>query len=117
MWVAKSTISSLDPASYETKIVSDHKTISAPCRAKPRLAREAKAKAPCANSEATAASLASTTLLGSAKPATREAKAKASLGANSVFDSTSLPLIAPNAKNLCREVRNKASLDANGRLF
>ena len=29
MWVAKSTISSLDLASYEAKIVSDHEAISA----------------------------------------------------------------------------------------
>jgi len=67
MWVVKSTTSSLDPASYEVKIVSDHETISAPHRAKPRLSCEVKAKTLCTNSEAAAAPLASSTLLGSAK--------------------------------------------------
>jgi len=75
----KTTTASLDPASYETKIVSDHETISAPYRTKPRLAREAKAKALCAYSEATTASLASTIVLGSDKPAACEAKAIAPL--------------------------------------
>ena len=74
MWITKSTIPSLDPASCKAKIVL---TTSAHHKAKPHLSREAKAKAFCANSEATAASLASTTLLGSAKPAAREAKTKA----------------------------------------
>ena len=79
MWVTKSTTSSLDLASYEAKIVSDRATISTPHRAKPRLSCEAKAKALYANSEATTTSLASTTLLSSAKPVAREAKAKALL--------------------------------------
>jgi len=113
MWVAKSTTSSLDAASYEAKIVLDHETISASCRAKPRLARKAKAKVLYAKSKATVASLTSTTLLSSARPVAHEAKAKASLSANSVVDSASLPLRAPSAKNLCREAINKAPLGAN----
>ena len=112
MWIVKST-SPLDPASCEAKIVLDHKTTSVHRRAKPRLSHEAKAKALCANSEATATSLASTILLGSAKPAVREANTKAPLRVNSVADSASLPLTTPSAKNLCREARDKAPLDAN----
>jgi len=60
MWIAKSIISceardrSFNSASCEAKIVSDCKIISALHIAKPRLSREAKAKALCANSEATA---------------------------------------------------------------
>jgi len=73
MWIVKSIVScevrdrSLDSASYEAKIVSDCKTISALHRAKPRLSREARAKALCANSEATAAPLTSSALLDSAR--------------------------------------------------
>jgi len=67
MWIAKSTSFSLDSASYEAKIVSDHKTISAPCRAKSRLSREAKTKILCANNETTTAPLTSSALLGSAR--------------------------------------------------
>ena len=89
-----STIPSLDPASCEAKIVFNHKTTSAHRRTKPRLSREAKAKALCANNEVTAVLLALTTLLGSAKPTAREANTKAPLHANSVADSKSLPLIA-----------------------
>ena len=98
MWIAKSTISSLDPASCKTKIVLVYKTTLAHCRAKPCLSCEAKAKAPCANSEAIIASLALTILLGNAKPAAREANTKAPLRANSIADSASLPLTAPSAK-------------------
>jgi len=63
MRIAKSVVScevrdkSLDSASCEAKIVSNCKTISALHRAKPLLSREAKVKALCANSEATAARL------------------------------------------------------------
>ena len=71
--------------------------------------REAKAKILCANSEATVASLASAALLGGAKPTAHEAKTGAPLHANSVADSASLSLIAPSAKNLYREARDKAS--------
>ena len=77
MWIAKSVVSceardrSLDSASCEAKIVSDCKTIPALHRAKPRLSREAIAKALCANSEATAAPLTSSVLLGSARLAAR----------------------------------------------
>ena len=48
-------------------------------RVQPHLSHEAKNKALCVNSEAITASLASTTLLGSAKPAARETKAKTPL--------------------------------------
>jgi len=64
MWVAKSTSPSLDSASCEAKIVSNHKTTSTPHRAKPRLSHEAKAKALCVNNEATTALLISSALLG-----------------------------------------------------
>jgi len=67
MWVAKFTISSFDLASCEAKIVSNHKTISALPRAKPRLPYEAKTKALCANSEVTVAPLTPSTLVGSAR--------------------------------------------------
>jgi len=70
MWVGKSTISFFDSASCEAKIVSNHKTIPALRRANLRLSREAKGKAFYANSEATAASLTSSALLGSARHAT-----------------------------------------------
>jgi len=99
---------------------------------------EAKAIALCANSEATAALLTSSALLGSARLATsgrtkalnnqiassreanstlcrvqprlsREAKAKALLYAKSVAHSASLPLIALSAKKvLSRETRTKS---------
>ena len=113
MWVVKSTTSSLDPTSYEAKIVSDNETISTPHRTKPRLSCEAKPKALYANSETVVASLTFTTLLGSGKPAAREANTKVPLHANSVADSASLPLIAPSTKNLCSEARDKAPLSAN----
>ena len=135
--VAKSTIFSLDSASYEAKIVSKHKTISALHKTKPRLSREAKATVLCTNSEATAGPLTSSALLGSARLATsgrtkalnaliassceadltlcrvqprlsREAKVKAPLCAKSVADSASLSLSAPSAKVLSREPKNKA---------
>ena len=68
MWIAKSVgHRSLDSASYKAKIVSDCKTISALHRAKPRLSCEARAKALCANSEATTVLLTSSALLGSAR--------------------------------------------------
>ena len=129
MWVTKFTISSLDSASCEAKIVSNYKTISA--------LHEAKAKVLCANNEATAASHKSAALLGSARLAasgrtkvlsaqfassyeasstlcgvqprlSREVKAKIPFGASSIADSTTLLLIAPGAKDLCREARDKA---------
>jgi len=99
MWIAKSTV----PASCEAKIVLDHKTTLAPRRAKPRLSHEAKAQTPYAYSESITAPLASTTLLGSAKPTAREANTKELLRANSVTDLMSLSLTAPSAKNLCHE--------------
>jgi len=108
MWVVKFTVASLDLASCEAIIVSGYKTISAPRRAKPRLSREAKAKVLCANSEATAASLTSSALLDSTKLAAREAKTRAPLCANSIANSASLSLIAPSAKNLCREAIDEA---------
>jgi len=143
MWIAKSVVPcevryrSLDSASCEAKIVSDCKTISALHRAKPRLSREARVKALCANSEVTAAPLTSSALLGSARLAasgktkalsaqiaslyeanatlcrvqprlSRETKAKALLYAKSVVNSASLPLI-----DLSREVKNEAPLSAN----
>jgi len=70
MWVTKSIICSPNSASCEAKIVSDHKTISALGRAKPRLSREAKAKTSCAKSKATATPLTSSALSGSARLAT-----------------------------------------------
>jgi len=63
IWIGKSVVScevrdkSLESASCEAKIVSKCKTISDLHRAKPHLSREAKAKALCANNEATATSL------------------------------------------------------------
>jgi len=117
MWIAKATIPSLDPASCEAKIVLDHKTTLAPRGAKSRLSCEAKTKAPCAYSEAIKATLASTILLGSAKPATREANTKAPLRANSITVSTSLSLTTPSAKNLCREARDKAPLRVNSEVI
>ena len=73
MWIAKSVVSgeardrSLDSASCKVKIVFDCKTILALHKAKLRLSREAKAKALCANSKATATPLTSSALLGSAR--------------------------------------------------
>ena len=83
MWFANSVVScevrdrSLDSASCEAKIVSDCKTISVLHRAKPRLSREAKAKALCTNSEATAAPLTSSALLGSVLRLVASGKTKA----------------------------------------
>ena len=95
-WVSKSTVASLESASHEAKIFLDHKTPSAPQLC---LSYEAKVKAPCTYSKATVASLASTTLVGSVKPITREAKTKAPARANSVADPALLS--APSAKKLC----------------
>jgi len=83
---------SFDSALCEAKIVSDCETILALHRAKPRLSREAKAKAPLgANSEATAARLTLSSLLSSAKAAfSREVKAKAPLDARSEATTASL---------------------------
>jgi len=67
----------------------------------------------CVSSEVIAASLALTTLMGSAKPAARKVKAKAPLRANSVTDSASLLLTAPSDKTAACEARNKAPLGAN----
>jgi len=50
MWIAKSTVPSLDSVSCEATIVSRHKTILALHKAKPRLSRKSKATALCANS-------------------------------------------------------------------
>jgi len=74
MCIVKSTLAFLESSSHEDKIVLDYKTPSAP---QLRLSCEAKAKAPCAYSEATAAPLASITLLGGVKPAACEAKIRA----------------------------------------
>jgi len=76
-----------------------------------RLSREAKPKAPCAYSEATAALLASITLLGGVKSVTYEANTRAPVHANSVSDPASLS--ASSAKVLCHEGRGKARLSAN----
>jgi len=124
MWIAKHVVScevrnrSLDSASCEAKIVPDCKTISALHRAKPRLSREVRAKALCVNSEATAAPLTSSALLGSvrlaasdktkalsAKDLNREVKNEAPLSANSEATSTSLTGRTP---------RNKAKLAIKG---
>ena len=73
IWITKFVVSyeardrSLDLASCEAKIFSNCKTISALHRTKPLLSRDARAKALCANNEATAAPLTSSTLLGSAR--------------------------------------------------
>ena len=56
IWIAKSTLASLESASHEVKIVLDYKTSSAP---QFRLSGEAKAKTLCGYSEGTAAPLAS----------------------------------------------------------
>ena len=98
---------------------------------------EAKTKALCVNNETIAAPLTSSALLGNARLAasgkakalsakitlsreanstlcrvqphlSREAKAKAPLCANSVADSSSLSLLASNAKVFSREARTKA---------
>jgi len=144
MWIAKSVVSCetrnrfLDSAFYEAKMVSECKTISVLHRAKPRVSREAKAIALCANSEAAATPLTSLVLWGNARLAasgrtkalnaqiassyeanstlcrvqprlSREAKAKALLYAKSVADSASLPMIALSAKKvLSCEARTKA---------
>ena len=95
MWIAKSVVScnardrSLDAASCEAKIISDCKTISVRHRAKPRLSREAKAKAlMCAKSIADSASF-PLTVLSAKKILSRETKIK-----------------ALSAKDLSREVKN-----------
>ena len=62
MWIAKAVV----PCEAIDRSL-DCKIISALHRAKPRLSREARAKALCANSEATAAPLTSTALLCSAR--------------------------------------------------
>jgi len=67
---------------HEAKIVLDYKTYSAP---QLHLSHEAKAKAPCAYNEATAALLASIALLDGVKPATCEAKTKSLVRANSLI--------------------------------
>ena len=108
MWIAKSPVSSLNPASYKAKTVLDHKTPSAP---HVRLSREAKAKAPCAYSEATAAPLASATLMDSVQPASREVKTRAPTRAANVADLVSLS--ASSAKKLCHKARGKTLLSAN----
>jgi len=117
MWIAKSVVSceardkSLDLASSEAKIISDRETISALHRANPRLSREAKAKVFCANSEAIAALLTSSALLGSAR-----------LAASGRTKALSAQIVSPYAANstLCRvqprssrEAKTKASLCAN----
>jgi len=143
MWIVKSVVSceardrSLDSASCESKIIPGYKTISALHRAKPLLSREAKGKAFCANSEATAAPLTPSAVLDSARLVasgkikalsaqiassckanstlcrvqprlSRKVKAKAPMCANSVADSVSLPLTALSAKKvLSREARTK----------
>jgi len=86
MWIARSTIASLDSASCKAKTILDHRTPSAP---QLRLSRKAKTKTPCAYSEATAAPLASATLMGSVQPASREAKTRAPSRANNVVDPLS----------------------------
>jgi len=97
IWIAKTVVPckardrSFDSASCEVKIVSDCKTISA----LHRVSREARAKALCANNEATAAPLTSSALLSSARLA--------------ASDKTK----ALSAKDLNREVKNEAPLSAN----
>ena len=105
------TIFSLDSASCEAKIVSDHKTISALCRAKPRLSREAKAKALCANSEATAAPLKSSALFGSARfAASGRTEALSAQIASSCEANLTLRRVQPH---LSRETKARAPLCAN----
>jgi len=114
IWIKKSNSvscevrdKSLDSASCEATIVSDL-TISAFHKAKPRLSREAKAKAPLgANSETTAASSA---LLHSAIEAlSRSAIAKAPSGAN--IEATTVSEV------LSREARTKAPIGANRKVI
>jgi len=68
IWIEKFIIlceardKSLDSVSCEAKIVSDYETISALHRVKPRMSCEAKTKALCSNSEATATPLTSSEL-------------------------------------------------------
>jgi len=89
MWIAKSTIPSLDPASYKAKIVLYHKITLAPRRAKSRLSSEANTKAPlCANSVADSASLPLTA--PSANNLYCKVRDKAPRGANSEVTLTSL---------------------------
>ena len=113
MWVTKSTISSLDSASCEAKIVSDHKTISAIRRAKPRLSREAKAKALCANSEATLAPLTSSAILGGARLATSSRTKALSAQLASLCEANStFHRVQPR---LSREAKTKTPLGANNK--
>ena len=77
---------------HEAKIVQGQKTPSPLLH----LSREAKDKVPCVYSEATVTPLASTTLVGSVKPAVRETEIKA----------------PTHAKQLCREARGKTLLNA-----
>jgi len=93
MRIAKSTLTSLESASHEAKIVLDYKTPSAP---QLRLSHEPKVKAPYAYNEATATPLVSIKLLGSVKPAACEAKIRAPVRANNVADLVSLS--APSVK-------------------
>jgi len=86
MWIAKSTLASLESASHEVKIVLDYKTPFSP---QLRLSHEAKTKTSCAYNEATAASLASITSLGGVKPVACEAKTRA-LVCDNVADLESL---------------------------
>jgi len=117
MWIAKAINRSLDSASCEAKIVSNCKTISALHRAKPRLSRVARAKALCANNEATATPLTLSALLGSvrlaasdktktlsAKYLTREVKNEAPLGDNSEAIPVSL-----TGRTLCNRAKTVAS--------
>ena len=102
IWIAKSTLASLESTSNEAKIILNYKTPSAPQLCLPR---EAKTKSPCAYSEAAASLLGSITLLGGVKPAACEAKIRAPVRANNVSDLA--PLLAPSAKILCHEVTGK----------
>ena len=102
MWIAKSTLASLESASHEVKIVLDYKTPSAP---QLRLSHEPKVKAHNAYNEATATPLVSIKLLGSVKPAACEAKIRALVCVNNVADLASLS--APSSKILCRELEVK----------
>ena len=97
MWIAKSVVSckvrdrSLDSASCEAKIISDCKTILGLHSAKPLLSREVKAKAFCANNEATTVPLTSATLFSGVKSTLScEAKLKTILDAKSKATITSL---------------------------
>jgi len=93
------------------KIVSDDKTISALHRAKPRLSREAKAKAFCANSEAIAAPLTSSAILGSARLSTSgRTKALSAQLASPCEANSTLRRVQPH---LSHEAKTKTPLGAN----